>query len=68
MPLAAATTLVLVFVFARPEARVLQLPWNGGRLVAQPSEGAGLREVAKGQITPMPSADPDVQFYWLTTP
>ena len=65
LPLAASVALALVLLLVLPRPHELQLPWNGGRLVAQPSEGVGLRDVAHGRATPLPSDDPRVRFYWL---
>jgi hypothetical protein len=64
-PLAATVALALVLLLVLPRPHELQLPWNGGRLVAQPSEGVGVRDVAHGSVTPLPSDDPRVSFYWL---
>ena len=65
LPLATASALILVLLLVQPQTRDLQLPWNGGRLVAQPSEGVGLRVVTQGRAIALPSDDTRVQLYWL---
>ena len=65
LPLAAAVTLALVLLLVLPQTAELHLPWIGGRLVAQPSEGVDLRIMDHGRATELPSDDPRVRFYWL---
>lgn len=65
VPLATAAALALVVLLLRPQTHELHLPWNGGRLIAQPSEGVALRVGEQGRATAQPSDDPRVRFYWL---
>ncbi|MET0282259.1 MAG: hypothetical protein ABW278_14205 [Steroidobacteraceae bacterium] len=64
LPLAAAASLTAFLIVAVPQRQQLQIPWSGGRLVAQRSEGPGVH-LPHGRATPLPSADPEVQIYWL---
>jgi hypothetical protein len=65
VPLAMAATLAMVVMLIRPQPAELDVPWSGGRLVAQPSAGAGLHRVADADATALPTDDPQVRLYWL---
>jgi hypothetical protein len=66
LPLAATAVLALAAFLLRPQSpQALQLPWNSARLLAQPSEGAGLRRVGGAQVTSIPSDDARVRLYWV---
>lgn len=65
VPLALAATLAMVVFFVRPQPAEIDVPWSGGRLVAQPSAGAGLQRVEDGKATVLPTDDPQVRLYWL---
>ncbi len=65
LPLAVATALSLVVVLLRPPPQELSLPWNGGRLVSQPSDGVGVQSLTNAKATALPSSDPRVLIYWV---
>jgi hypothetical protein len=67
VPFALAATLAIVAVLIRPQPPELDVPWSGGRLVAQRSAGAGLQRVAQGSATALPTDDPRVRLYWVQT-
>ena len=65
LPLAATAALTLALLQVLPRPHELQLPWSGGRLVAQPSDGVALRVEEQSRATALPSDNPRVHFYWL---
>jgi hypothetical protein len=63
--LASGSAAAVVWLMIASGQTDVRMPLTGARLVGEPSQGAGVQLLQSGHAVSVPSADPNVQIYWI---